>query len=128
VPHTILIVDDDPDVHEMLRRPLSFHGYGVVSAANGWEALVAMDDHPVDAVLLDVLMPGMDGAKFATIVRRLSGRASMPIVVISVLSEQDVHERIGMDNVQGYAGKGDIRGVIDHLQRLLPPAEPIQTA
>lgn len=120
MPHTILIVNDDPDVHEMLHRTLAFHGYGVVSANNGWEALVALDDHKVDAVLLDVLMPGMDGAKFATIVRRLSGRGSLPIVVISVLSEQDVHDRIGMGNVQGYVGKGDIRAVVAHLQRLLP--------
>src|SRR5688572_28227191 len=107
VSHTILIVDDDPDVHEMLRRTLSFHGYAAVSAANGWEALVAMDDHQVDAILLDVLMPGMDGAKFATIVRRLSGRSTLPIIVISVLSERDVDERIGLGNVQGYISKGD---------------------
>jgi two-component system, OmpR family, response regulator MprA len=57
----VLIADDDRAVRESLRRSLAFNGYDVELAQDGVEALKALADRPVDAVVLDVMMPGLDG-------------------------------------------------------------------
>jgi two-component system response regulator MprA len=57
----VLIVDDDRAVRESLRRSLAFNGYLVEVAADGTEALKTLADRPIDAVVLDVMMPGLDG-------------------------------------------------------------------
>ena len=58
---TILVVDDDADVRESLSEFLELHGYEVVAAADGMEALDRLQTVSPCAVLLDVKMPGMDG-------------------------------------------------------------------
>jgi two-component system, OmpR family, response regulator MprA len=57
----LLVVDDDPDVRDSLRRALGYAGYAVATAANGMEALSSLSRSPVDLVILDVLMPMLDG-------------------------------------------------------------------
>jgi two-component system response regulator MprA len=58
---TILIVDDDPRLLKMLQRTLAYEGFHVLSAANGNEALSAVQAHRPEVVVLDWLMPGPDG-------------------------------------------------------------------
>src|SRR6266566_5058552 len=58
---TILVVDDDRDTCEVVSRYLEKSGHHAVSAENGWEALLRLDAHTVNLILLDVMMPGMDG-------------------------------------------------------------------
>src|SRR3954469_8391335 len=58
---TILVVDDNPDNIEILRAFLESRGYAVTSAAEGQPALARMEEIPPELVLLDVMMPGMDG-------------------------------------------------------------------
>jgi two-component system, OmpR family, response regulator MprA len=57
----VLVVDDDQDVRESLRRALGYAGYKVATAANGADALQAVARSPVDLIILDVLMPMLDG-------------------------------------------------------------------
>src|ERR1700691_1325066 len=57
----VLVVDDDQDVRESLRRALGYAGYEVATAANGVDALQAVARSPVDLIILDVLMPMLDG-------------------------------------------------------------------
>ncbi|HEY2174076.1 MAG TPA: response regulator, partial [Mycobacteriales bacterium] len=57
----ILVVDDDRPVRESLRRSLTFNGYDVELAADGFEALRVVAANRPDAMVLDVMMPGMDG-------------------------------------------------------------------
>ena len=57
----MLVVDDDQDVRESLRRALGYAGYEVATAANGADALQAVARSPVDLIILDVLMPMLDG-------------------------------------------------------------------
>jgi len=57
----ILVVDDDPDVRDMLTRFLRRRGYVVENAANGEEALAAVRDHDPDLMLLDIYLPKMSG-------------------------------------------------------------------
>jgi two-component system response regulator MprA len=90
----VLIVDDEPAVRESLERALRLEGYEVTLAGDGKEALVAVADHHPDAVVLDVLMPRLDGI---TACKRL--RASGDRTPVLVLTARDaVSDRVaGLD-------------------------------
>ncbi|MFF5259786.1 response regulator transcription factor [Actinomadura viridis] len=80
-PARILIVDDEPAVREALAGSLEFEGYQVGEAADGVMALEQVDRRPPDLVVLDVLMPRMDGL---TTCRRLRARgATMPVLMLT---------------------------------------------
>ena len=121
---TILIVDDDPEICDMLRRTLVASGYDTVCAGNGWEALLALDEHAsIDAILLDILMPGMDGATFLKIARASAKTRLIPVLVTSVLSEDDVRDRTSAA-VDAYVPKGRIQEVVAALEGMLKSSEP----
>jgi DNA-binding response OmpR family regulator len=67
--HEILIVDDDPNVLELLRVNLAAQGYGISTARNGVEALAAIGQHVPELMILDVMMPEMDGWEVCKLVR-----------------------------------------------------------
>ncbi len=84
----ILVVDDHPDVHELLQKGLGRAGFQVVGALNGPEALAQFIEARPDLVLLDILMPGMDGYELCRRLRDLSG---VPIILVSALrNEQEI--------------------------------------
>jgi hypothetical protein len=66
----ILVVEDEVDTRMVLGKFLSVAGHEVIPAANGWEALLVLDTTSVDLILLDVMMPGMDGVTFLQILRQ----------------------------------------------------------
>jgi two-component system response regulator MprA len=77
----VLVVDDDDSIRSMLIDTLSYEGYRVIGARDGMEALAAMERETPFVVLLDVLMPMLDGGSFANAVRE-SGM-QVPIVVMT---------------------------------------------
>ncbi len=79
----ILVVDDDPEIVRLLRRGLVYEGYEVDTAADGPQALAAARDNPPDLVILDVMMPGMDGVE---VTRRLRQANSVPILLLTAKS------------------------------------------
>ncbi|MGQ0505366.1 MAG: response regulator [Myxococcaceae bacterium] len=80
---TVLVVDDDPDILEALSEILEAEGYEVVRARNGQEALTRLDSTPPALILLDLMMPVMDGWEFAQRMRQQPAVASIPIIVLS---------------------------------------------
>ncbi len=77
----ILVVDDDPKVLSLMRRGLSFAGYAPDLAADGDEALTIARDNPPDLVVLDVMLPGLDGIE---VCRRLrSADSKLPILMLT---------------------------------------------
>lgn len=66
---SILIVDDEQSLRELLEEILQTHGYNVISVENGEKALQALKKHQVDLIISDVIMPGMDGYQLSKIVR-----------------------------------------------------------
>ncbi len=91
----VLVVDDDPDFRELARRMLEREGYTVIEADNGRAALDRLHDGLPGVVLLDLMMPEMDGFDFVAAVRDEPAWRSVPIVVITAkdLSAED-HERL----------------------------------
>jgi CheY-like chemotaxis protein len=91
----VLIVDDDEVLRQLLRRLLEPEGYKVVEAENGRVALDRLREVSPSVILLDLMMPEMDGFEFVTEFRRHEAWRAIPIVVITArdLSRAD-HERL----------------------------------
>jgi len=81
----ILIVDDDPDMVELLRLALTDAGFSVRTAADGQEALRKALRAPPDLVVLDLLLPGMNGYSVCEQLRLIPATASVPVLMITVL-------------------------------------------
>lgn len=82
-PRTILVVDDDASIREMLALTLELEGYRVLVAASGPEALRVVAEEPVDLVTLDVMMPLMDGWQVADALRADHRTRDVPRIMIS---------------------------------------------
>lgn len=81
----ILIVDDEPMVRETISRVLVEEGYAVDCAADGEMALARCRSHPPDVILLDLMMPGMNGRQFLSTLRGDLGRTEVPVVVMTAV-------------------------------------------
>lgn len=105
----ILVVDDDPRITELLRRILAFEGYSVAIAATGNEALNRALERPPDLIVLDIMLPGLNGLEVA---QRL--RAAGDNVPILMLTARDAV----VDRVQGLETGAD-----DYLVKPFAPEE-----
>ncbi len=85
----ILVVDDEPQNIELLEAYLVPQGYEIVKAANGEEALGKLSDNQIDLILLDVMMPGMDGFEVTRRVRQDNTHRLIPIILVTVLREAE---------------------------------------
>lgn len=93
-PQRILVVDDDQAVRESLRRSLEFNGYAVTLAGDGAEALASIAGHPPEALVIDVMMPRLDGIE-TTRALRAAGN-DLPILVLT--ARDSVGDRVeGLD-------------------------------
>ncbi len=98
-PDDVLVVDDDPDIVEVLQLVLREAGYAVRSAVNGKQALEAVVARTPALILLDMLMPVMDGWQFTRELRARHGR-TVPIVVVTAAEHARAwSEEIGADDV-----------------------------
>jgi class 3 adenylate cyclase/CheY-like chemotaxis protein len=86
---TILAVDDNADNRELVTRYLERSGHQVVVASSGMEALARLADRPVDVMLLDLIMPGMDGSEVLKRMKENPQLRSIPVIVISGNQDMD---------------------------------------
>lgn len=87
--HTILVVDDIGDNLELIGTILSNEGYGVASAMTGRQALDTIEQCDIDLVLLDVVMPGVDGFEVCRRIKQLPDKKDIPIIFLSALTDRD---------------------------------------
>jgi adenylate cyclase len=85
----ILVVDDQPQNIELLEAHLVPLGYEIVKAANGEEALGKLSGTEIDLILLDVMMPGMNGYEVCKKVKSDSGKAFLPIIILTALDNME---------------------------------------
>ena len=91
----LLVVDDEPDVRALLRRMLEREGYAVTEAAGGRAALELVRERPPGAILLDLMMPEMDGFEFLEALRRDEATRAIPVMVITARTlSADDHRRL----------------------------------
>jgi CheY-like chemotaxis protein len=90
-PCPVLVVEDDPVMRDMLRRRLEKEGWKVIEAENGRVALERMTERQPDLILLDLMMPEMDGFQFLDEIRKHEGWHAIPVIVITAkeLGAQD---------------------------------------
>lgn len=82
---TVLVVDDELSLRDFVRRNLEVRSYNVLTAANGLEALAIFNTHIISLVILDVMMPRMDGLET---IRRIRQNSTVPIIILSALGEE----------------------------------------
>jgi len=84
----ILVVDDEPDLLELIRYNLAQHGYEVTCALSGEEALTQLNARPPDLVVLDLMLPGVDGLEICRAMKRDTRTAIIPIIILSARGEE----------------------------------------
>src|SRR5580704_3607819 len=84
-----MVVDDDPDTVSILSRHVQREGYDAIEAVSGPEALRLVRENPVDVILLDLMMPGMDGFDVCRALKGDSATAEIPIIMITARDDLD---------------------------------------
>jgi len=95
--HTILVVDDDTPIRSLLRQELTEIGYKVNEAANGKAALDLIRVHRPDLILLDVMMPEMNGFDVAAVLKNDPDTMDIPIIILSIVEDKERGYNIGVD-------------------------------
>jgi CheY-like chemotaxis protein len=121
---TVLVIDDDPDARELMRRLLTREGYRVETAADGNDGLrLAKEVHPC-AITLDVLMPTMDGWAVLTALKSDAGLAAIPVIMVSITSDRTLAYALGAtDYLTKPIERDRLRAVLRRLDfdcRLVP--------
>jgi excisionase family DNA binding protein len=114
----VLIVDDDDRMREFVRVNLEMEGYSVIEAANAEEGLERVEEQAPDLILLDVMMPNVDGWEMLRRIQERHGVGSIPVIMFSgKVDEADVAAR----GAQGFLGKPfDPSQLIESTKQLLP--------
>jgi DNA-binding response OmpR family regulator len=106
----ILVVDDQPDIRLMCRVNLQLEGYEVIEAADGEAGLETVKNERPDLVLLDVMMPGLDGWQFMEAIKADEKTAKIPIVLLTARVQRE-------DEIRGW-----LSGAADYLPKPFNPS------
>jgi len=126
----VLVVEDDPDIAQLVAHYLEKSGFAVDRLANGRDALTAIAAHPPDVLVLDLMLPQVDGLEICRVVRGHPATASIPIIMLTARAEESdriVGLEIGADD---YLGKpfspnelvARVRALVRRAQRGAPAA------
>jgi two-component system alkaline phosphatase synthesis response regulator PhoP len=126
--HTILVVEDESVMLQTLRDNLVSNGFNVLQAKDGAEGLTVASAHHPDLILLDILMPGMDGLEMMQKLRAQDAWGKkVPIIILTNLSpeEDKIINRIAEDEPAYYLVKTDwnISNVIERIKERLSRIE-----
>lgn len=115
----VLVVDDDARLREFMRVNLELEGYTVREAASGEEALQALEDQAPQLVLLDVVMPGIDG--WQMLQRMQERHGSIPVIMFSGQVDADSADDAAKRGANGFIGKPfDPQQLIERAKQLVP--------
>ena len=103
---TVLIVEDEPFLRDIMHMSLKEYDISIDTAANGEEAIESIDRHAPDLMLLDLLMPKMDG--YAVLRHLHDNQLAFPVVVLSNLSDPDEQEKCKQMGVRDFVVKSNL--------------------
>jgi DNA-binding response OmpR family regulator len=107
----ILAVDDESELTDLMHYHLVRAGHAVTTAANGWEAIHAVRSNRPDIILLDLMLPDLDGFGVCEILRRDPATATIPIIIVSAWASTD-SRNLGLE-----------LGALDYITKPFSPAE-----
>jgi excisionase family DNA binding protein len=118
---TVLIVDDDPKLREYVRVNLEMEGYSVKEAGSADEGLGVLDESTPDLVLLDVMMPEVDGWEMLRRVQERDGVGGIPVIMFSGKIDEKAAAEATSRGAQGFIGKPfNPQELINQTKQLLP--------
>jgi len=121
--HSVLIVDDEPMTRSLLRMMLQREDYRIYEASDGMEALTAVRRHHPDIILLDVMMPNMDGITVCQHLRQDDETANMSIILFSAKTDSRAVQEGLQAGANRYLTKPVSRDLLlQSIQELLPAA------
>ena len=101
----ILVVDDDPDLSKMLKMRLESEGYEFMSARDGEEMLKVMKEQKPDVVLLDIMLPGLDGYSALREVRKEESLKDVPVIVLTAKEKKKVGDLFALEDIAFFVEK-----------------------
>jgi excisionase family DNA binding protein len=117
----VLIVDDDPKLREYIRVNLEMEGYSVKEAGSAEEGLGALEESTPDLVLLDVMMPEVDGWEMLRRVQERHGVGGIPVIMFSGKVDEKAAAEATSRGAQGFIGKPfNPQELINQTKQLLP--------
>ncbi|RKG54914.1 response regulator [Corallococcus sp. AB011P] len=117
----VLVVDDDPDILEALSEILEAEGFEIRRARNGKEALERLEPDPPHLILLDLMMPVMDGWEFAQRMRQKPDFAGIPIIVLS--ADRNVGSKAKDIGAMGHLAKPfELNDLLSMVRQSLSPS------
>jgi excisionase family DNA binding protein len=117
----ILLVDDDEKVRELVRVNLEFEGYTVREAGSADEGLRAIDEAKPDLILLDVMMPHVDGWEMLRRVQAQYGAGAIPVVMFSGKVDEQAQALAASSGARGFVGKPfDLQHLIEQTKLTVP--------
>jgi CheY-like chemotaxis protein len=124
----VLVVDDEPKFRRFLKEALELHGFDIVTAASGPDALEKLKATSVDLILLDLLMPVMDGYQVYHLIREDQRTKDIPILIVTAQGER-LDRVLGIEQpTYHYIAKPfQIEELLAKMQALLPP-QPVGQA
>jgi CheY-like chemotaxis protein len=120
----VLVVDDDASLRTLVASSLAREGFGVREAGDGLEALARMEEAIPSVVLLDLMMPRLDGFGFLERLRARPAWRHVPVVVLTAMDLSEADRRLLRGTVKEVVQKGDTRGddLLAELERLVRAA------
>jgi excisionase family DNA binding protein len=116
----VLIVDDDPRLREFVRVNLELDGYAVREAGSAAAGLAALEEESPDLILLDVMMPEVDGFEMLRRVQEQHGVGSIPVIMFSGKVDEETAGRAAEEGAQAFIGKPfDPQQLIESTKQLL---------
>ena len=118
---TVLVVDDDADMRKLLRDFLQPGGYDVLEAANGHDAMVLVDSEPIDVVVLDKEMPGLNGLDVLSLLQRR--RPGLPVIFVTAFGGPQIAVESRRRGATEYLEKPfRVRRIVDTIDEVVQRA------
>ncbi len=120
MPRKILVIDDEPDMQKLLKIRLEQENYQVITAGDGDAGVKMAEQEAPDMILLDIMMPKMDGYSCLKELRNLPATKNTPVLMLSGKEEEKVRDLFAFQKISGYIEKPfELDDVVARVKELL---------
>ncbi|HWW00731.1 MAG TPA: response regulator [Candidatus Acidoferrum sp.] len=124
MPHTVLVVDDDPVMHPLMEHHLERAGYKMISAKNGREAIEMARRELPELIIMDVLMPEMGGLITLRQLKETEATNAIPVIIVTVHDDSTTQQECKLSGAAAFLIKPvSPTQLLAELRRLLPRSE-----